>query len=162
MKLDGFALNNTSHFSVYNTLKLKSFHRMKITSYMKSILGVLAFLVFSFSLNGQSNSNNTSVVSEVNEATTLLLKELERKVTLFSNKQNDLLSKDLNSNQKEKNIYDLENQKNDIISYIALSLEDICTLENRLNELAQIVKLFDPKLSRKFEILHKENQQNLR
>ena len=41
----------------------------------------------------------------------------------------------------------------DIISYIALSLEDRCTLENRLNEIAQIVKLFDAKLSQKFENL---------
>ena len=161
MKLDGFALHNLSHYSVCSSLKLKSFHGMKKTIKLKSYLRSLAFLFLSFSLNAQSSSNN-NLPSELNQTTTNLLKELERKVTLFKVQQNNISSNDLTPAQRERYIYDLENQKNDIISYIALSLEDRCTLENRLNEIAQIVKLFDTKLSQKFEILHKENQQNLR
>ena len=160
MKLDSFVFKRQLLFSVNKSLKLKSINSCKKVFKVKPIVWVLALLFLSFSVNAQSNSTIENKPSETQEMTTSLLIELERRVELYilnsSNNQN------LTVNQKESYVVKLEKQKEDIISFIAHSLEDRCTSENRLAEIVTIVKPFDSKLAAKFEILNRENQQNLR
>ncbi len=162
MKLDGFVKNNQSLVKEDNSLKLKSFHVMNKIANLKSLLGVLLLVFVGFSVNAQSTSIIENKSSETQEMTTSLLIELERRVELFMNEQNSSKNQNLTDNQKESYVVKLEKQKEDIISFIAHSLEDRCTSENRLNEIVTIVKPFDSKLATKFEILNRENQQNLR
>ena len=162
MKINSFVLNKKSLFSEYRSLKLKSFNCMKKTFKLKSFVKVLTFLFFSFSLNAQSNSAFDNISSENQVLTTALLKELDRKVGLYLNEMSTSKNQNLAVEQKEIYVVKLEKYREDIFSFIAHSLEDRCTSENRLNEIALIVKPFDSKLATKFEILHKENQQNLK
>jgi hypothetical protein len=162
MKLDSFVFKRQSLFSVNKSLKLKSINCKKKVFKVKSIVWVLVLLFLSFSVNAQSNSIIENKPSETQEMTTSLLIELERKVELYINFLNSSNNQNLTVNQKESNVVKLEKQKEDIISFIAHSLEDRCTSENRLAEIVTIVKPFDSKLAAKFEILNRENQQNLR
>ena len=99
---------------------------------MKPIVWVLALLFLSFSVNAQSNSIIENKPSETQEMTTSLLIELERRVELYMNFLNSSNNQNLTVNQKESYVVKLEKQKEDIISFIAHSLEDRCTSENRL------------------------------
>jgi len=162
MKLDSFVFKRQSLFSVNRSLKLKSINCRKKVFKMKPIVWVLALLFLSFSVNAQSTSIIENKSSETQEMTTSLLIELERRVELFMNELNSSNIQNLTVNQKESYVVKLEKQKEDIISFIAHSLEDRCTVENRLTEIVTIVKSFDSKLAAKFEILNRENQQDLR
>ena len=162
MKLDSFVFKRQSLFSVNKSLKLKSINSCKKVFKVKPIVWVLVLLFLSFSVNAQSNSTIENKPSETQEMTTSLLIELERRVELYMNFLNSSNNQNLTVNQKESYVVKLEKQKEDIISFIAHSLEDRCTSENRLAEIVTIVKPFDSKLAAKFEILNRENQQNLR
>lgn len=162
MKLDSFVFKRQLLFSVNKSLKLKSIDSCKKVFKVKPIVWVLVLLFLSFSVNAQSNSIIENKPSETQEMTTSLLIELERRVELYMNFLNSSNNQNLTVNQKESYVVKLEKQKEDIISFIAHSLEDRCTSENRLAEIVTIVKPFDSKLAAKFEILNRENQQNLR
>lgn len=162
MKLDSFVFKRQSLFSVNKSLKLKSINSCKKVFKVKPIVWVLVLLFLSFSVNAQSTSIIENKSSETQEMTTSLLIELERRVELYMNFLNSSNNQNLTVNQKESYVVKLEKQKEDIISFIAHSLEDRCTSENRLAEIVTIVKPFDSKLAAKFEILNRENQQNLR
>ena len=162
MKLDSFVFKRQLLFSVNKSLKLKSIDSCKKVFKVKPIVWVLVLLFLSFSVNAQSNSIIENKPSETQEMTTSLLIELERMVELYMNFLNSSNNQNLTVNQKEGYVFKLEKQKEDIISFIAHSLEDRCTSENRLAEIVTIVKPFDSKLAAKFEILNRENQQNLR
>lgn len=162
MKLDSFVFKRQLLFSVNKSLKLKSINSCKKVFKVKPIVWVLVLLFLSFSVNAQSNSTIENKPSETQEMTTSLLIELERRVELYMNFLNSSNNQNLTVNQKESYVVKLEKQKEDIISFIAHSLEDRCTSENRLAEIVTIVKPFDSKLAAKFEILNRENQQNLR
>lgn len=162
MKLDSFVFKRQLLFSVNKSLKLKSINSCKKVFKVKPIVWVLVLLFLSFSVNAQSNSIIENKPSETQEMTTSLLIELERRVELYMNFLNSSNNQNLTVNQKESYVVKLEKQKEDIISFIAHSLEDRCTSENRLAEIVTIVKPFDSKLAAKFEILNRENQQNLR
>ena len=162
MKLDSFVFKRQLLFSVNKSLKLKSIDSCKKVFKVKPIVWVLVLLFLSFSVNAQSNSIIENKPSETQEMTTSLLIELERRVELYMNFLNSSNNQNLTVNQKENYVVKLEKQKEDIISFIAHSLEDRCTSENRLAEIVSIVKPFDSKLAAKFEILNRENQQNLR
>ena len=162
MKLDSFVFKRQSLFSVNKSLKLKSINSCKKVFKVKPIVWVLVLLFLSFSVNAQSNSTIENKPSETQEMTKSLLIELERRVELYMNFLNSSNNQNLTVNQKESYVVKLEKQKEDIISFIAHSLEDRCTSENRLAEIVTIVKPFDSKLAAKFEILNRENQQNLR
>ena len=162
MKLDSFVFKRQLLFSVNKSLKLKSINSCKKVFKVKPIVWVLVLLFLSFSVNAQSNSIIENKPSETQEMTTSLLIELERRVELYMNFLNSSNNQNLTVNQKEGYVFKLEKQKEDIISFIAHSLEDRCTSENRLAEIVTIVKPFDSKLAAKFEILNRENQQNLR
>ena len=162
MKLDSFVFKRQSLFSVNKSLKLKSINSGKKVFKVKPIVWVLALLFLSFSVNAQSTSIIENKSSETQEMTTSLLIELERRVELYMNFLNSSNNQNLTVNQKESYVVKLEKQKEDIISFIAHSLEDRCTSENRLAEIVTIVKPFDLKLATKFEILNRENQQDLR
>ena len=162
MKLDSFVFKRQLLFSVNKSLKLKSINSCKKVFKVKPIVWVLVLLFLSFSVNAQSNSIIENKPSETQEMTTSLLIELERRVELYMNFLNSSNNQNLTVNQKEGYVFKLEKQKEDIISFIAHSLEDRCTSGNRLAEIVTIVKPFDSKLAAKFEILNRENQQNLR
>ncbi len=162
MKLDSFVFKRQLLFSVNKSLKLKSINSCKKVFKVKPIVWVLVLLFLSFSVNAQSNSTIENKPSETQEMTKSLLIELERRVELYMNFLNSSNNQNLTVNQKESYVVKLEKQKEDIISFIAHSLEDRCTSENRLAEIVTIVKPFDSKLAAKFEILNRENQQNLR
>lgn len=162
MKLDSFVFKRQLLFSVNKSLKLKSINSCKKVFKVKPIVWVLVLLFLSFSVNAQSNSIIENKPSETQEMTTSLLIELERRVELYMNFLNSSYNQNLTVNHKEGYVFKLEKQKEDIISFIAHSLEDRCTSENRLAEIVTIVKPFDSKLAAKFEILNRENQQNLR
>lgn len=158
MKLDGFVKNNQSLVCEDFSLKLKSFIGMKKATNLKSFLMVFGMLFFAFFADAQ---NNEQVVSkETIETTTVLLKELERKVQNHAVLQKEASELNLSPEVREKRYKATKDSREDIFIYIGNSLEDRCTIENRLKEIAIIVKPFDLKLSEKFEILDKENQQN--
>ncbi len=156
MKLDGFAYNNPSLFKEDNSLKLKSFVGMKKTINLKSLIMILALVFVNFSLKAQNV--DSSISKETIETTTVLLKELERKVSLTKSIELELTKENISPTQKEDLLTKLYNSKKDIIVYVSHSLEERCTNENRLLEISKIVKPLDSKMSEKFEILHEENQ----
>ena len=91
------------------------------------------------------------------EKTILLLSELKNQVSEIQEMNSSLLS--FSGNEKDKEIFEISlNEKNqNIIVYIAHSLEEVCTIENCLKEISIIVSPINSKLSQKFLVLHREN-----
>ncbi len=119
---------------------------------MKKLFQIIFLLGFAQNVDAQNYSENT----ESRNQTTVLLEQLQVKVSEIKSIEDKLLSNSLNSTEIEQIKHQLSKSQKDMIIFLYHSLQERCTIEKRLLEISKIVQPIDPKLAEKFIQLNKE------
>jgi hypothetical protein len=119
---------------------------------MNKVFQIIILLMISQNVKAQISEG-----IKTNDQTTILLSELQLKVTEIKTIQLQLENTNLNSNEIEQFKNQLSNLQKDMIVFLYHSLQERCTTENRLLELSSIVQPIDSRLAEKFVVLNAEN-----
>ena len=119
---------------------------------MNKVFQIIILLMISQNVKAQISENKTT-----SNQTSVLLSELQLKVSEIKTIQLQLENVNLNSSEIEQFKNQLSNLQNEMIVFLYHSLQERCTTENRLLELSSIVQPFDSRLAEKFVVLHAEN-----
>ena len=149
MKLNSFDIDFQSTMGGKQLLKLKSLICMKQVGKLKSFLTVFGMVFFIFFAGAQNQEKRIS--HQTIETTTVLLKELERKVFVYNEFKDKLNSiKNKHSSEYEECYTQLRTKKEDLIFFSYETLRIRCAKENRLNEIGDILMKFDSSEASKF------------
>ncbi len=119
---------------------------------MKKLFKIIILILISQNVNAQ---NYTETAISRNE-TTLLLDQLKVKVSEIKSVEEKLAITSLNSNEIEQLKNQISNLQKDMIIFLYHSIQERCTVENRLLEISKIVQPIDSKLAEKFSVLDQE------
>ncbi len=119
---------------------------------MKKLFKIIILILISQNVNAQ---NYTETAISRNE-TTLLLDQLKVKVSEIKSVEEKLANTSLNSNEIEQLKNQISNLQKDMIIFLYHSIQERCTVENRLLEISKIVQPIDSKLAEKFSVLDQE------
>ncbi|GEM_PF-3625992 len=122
---------------------------------MKKLFQIIILVLFSQNINAQNYSES----KESRIQTTVLLEQLQSKVSEIKSTEDRLLSVTINSNEIEQIKNQLFNLQKEMILFLYHSLQERCTVENRLLEISDIVQSIDPKLAEKFRVLNQDINQ---
>ena len=102
------------------------------------------------------NAQNYTETAISRNETTLLLDQLKVKVSEIKSVEEKLAITSLNSNEIEQLKNQISNLQKDMIIFLYHSIQERCTVENRLLEISKIVQPIDSKLAEKFSVLDQE------